>query len=56
MKEELDMAKIAEALGAERYGKVLAKGGRALALLADVQARFRVSERGRRQDGETVHR
>jgi len=50
MTKKLDMAKIAKALGAERRGKVRAKGGHfgALALLADVQARFRVPEGGGR--------
>jgi len=50
MKNKLDMAKIAKALGAERQGKVRAKGGHfgAMALLADVQARFRVPKRGGR--------
>lgn len=50
MKNNLDMAKIAKAFGAERQGKVRAKGGHfgAMALLADVQARFRVPKRGGR--------
>jgi hypothetical protein len=49
-KKELDMARIAQALGAERRGKVRAKGGHfgATALLAEVQARFRAPERGGR--------
>lgn len=40
MKKKLDMARIAKALGAERHGKVRAKGGYfgAMALLTDVQA------------------
>jgi len=51
MKKKLDVAKIAKALGAERHGKVRAKGGYfgAIALLADVQARFRVPENGGRR-------
>jgi len=50
MKKKLDMAKIAKALGAERRGKVRAKGGHfgAIALVADVQARFQVPEGGGR--------
>jgi len=50
MKKQLDMAKIAKALGAERRGKVTAKGGYfgAIGLLADVEARFRVPEGGGR--------
>jgi hypothetical protein len=41
MKEKLDIAKIAKALGAERRGRVDAKGGTfgAMSLLADVHAR-----------------
>lgn len=44
MKKTLDMAKIAKGLGAERRGKVRARGGHfgALGLVADVQTRFRV--------------
>jgi len=43
VKQQLDMARIARALRAERRGKVTAKGGYfgAVALLADVEARFR---------------
>ena len=50
MKKKLDMAKIARGLGAERRGTVRAKGGYfgALALIAEVQARFRVPESGGR--------
>lgn len=50
MKRQLDMAKIARGLGAVRRGKVRAKGGYlgALALAADVGARFRVPEGGGR--------
>jgi hypothetical protein len=46
MKKQLDMAKIAKALGAERRGKVSAKGGHfgAIGLLADVETRFRAPE------------
>ena len=42
-KQQLDLARIARALRAERRGKVTAKGGYfgAAALLADVEARFR---------------
>jgi hypothetical protein len=44
MKTQPDMDKIADALGAERKGKVFATGGffGALQLLADIEARFRV--------------
>ncbi|MGH7326136.1 MAG: hypothetical protein ACREJ9_16035 [Candidatus Rokuibacteriota bacterium] len=44
------MDKIASALGAERRGKVSARGGYfgAMQLLADVEARFRVPARGGR--------
>jgi len=47
--KKLDMSKIVKAFGAERHGKVCAKGGYfgAMALLADVQARFRVPQNGR---------
>lgn len=50
MKRGLDMDRIAKALGAERRGKVSAKGGYfgALQLLADVAARFRVPSGGGR--------
>jgi len=49
-KQQLDMARIARALGAERRGKVRAKGGYfgAVGLLADVEARFRTPEGGGR--------
>lgn len=50
MKPKLDMDKIANALGAEREGKVAAKGGYfgALQLAAEVGARFRVPASGGR--------
>jgi hypothetical protein len=50
MKKKLDMAKIARGLGAERRGKVHAKGGYfgALELVAEIRARFRVPDRGGR--------
>jgi hypothetical protein len=50
MKTQLDMEKIAKGLGAERRGKVAAKGGYfgAVQLLADIKARFRVPSRGGR--------
>ena len=50
MKAHLDMDKIAKALGAERRGKVVSSGGYfgAMALLADVEARFRVPSGGGR--------
>jgi hypothetical protein len=50
MKTKLDMEKIAIGLGAERRGKVSAKGGYfgAMQLLADVAARFRVPVGGGR--------
>lgn len=50
MKKQLDMTKIAKALGAERRGAVRAKGGYfgAMGLLAEVEARFRVPEGGGR--------
>ena len=50
MKRQLDMGKIARALGAERRGKVSAKGGYfgAMQLLADVEAKLRVPAGGGR--------
>ena len=50
MKAQLDMDKIAKGLGAERRGKVMARGGYfgALGLAAEVQARFRVPASGGR--------
>ncbi len=50
MKTRLDMDKIAKGLGAERKGKVFARGGffGAMQLLADVVERFRVPARGGR--------
>jgi len=50
MKTQLDMDKIAKALGAERRGKVTASGGHfgAMQLLADIEARFRVPSGGGR--------
>ena len=50
MKAQLDMDKIAKGLGAERRGKVVAKGGHlgALELAAEVAARFRVPTGGGR--------
>ena len=51
MKRQLDMARIAKGLGAERRGTVRsAKAGYfgAMGLLADVEARFRVPEGGGR--------
>src|SRR5438128_12600888 len=50
MKSQLDMDKIAAALGAKRRGKVAASGGYfgALQLLADIEARFRVPAGGGR--------
>jgi hypothetical protein len=50
MKRQLDMSKIARALGAEPRGKVSAKGGYfgAMQLLADVEAEFRVPAGGGR--------
>ena len=50
MKRQLDMDKIAKALGAERRGKVSATGGYfgAMQLLADIGARFRVPAGGGR--------
>ena len=50
MKRSLDMDKIAKALGAERKGRVSAKGGYfgAIQLLADIEARFRIPSGGGR--------
>ena len=50
MSAKLDMEVIAKALGAERCGKVSARGGYfgALQLAAEVEARFRVPEGGGR--------
>lgn len=50
MKKRLDMEKIAKGLGAERRGKVSAKGGHfgAMQVLADVEATFRVPAGGGR--------
>src|SRR6266446_5395942 len=50
MKTQLNMDKIAKALGAERHGKVRAVGGYfgAMQLLADIEARFRVPTGGGR--------
>jgi hypothetical protein len=50
MKARLDMDKIAAGLGAQRRGKVLARGGYsgAMQLLADIEARFRVPAGGGR--------
>jgi hypothetical protein len=50
MKRRLDMDKIARGLGAERRGKVSAKGGYfgAMQVLADVEATFRVPAGGGR--------
>jgi hypothetical protein len=50
MKTRLDMDKIAKGLGAERRGKVSAKGGYlgAMELVADIEARFRVPVSGGR--------
>lgn len=50
MKTQLDMDKIAKALGAERRGKVNVTGGYfgAMQLLADIEARFRVPAGGGR--------
>ena len=50
MKKRLDMAKIARGLGAERRGKVSAKGGYfgAMQVLANVEATFRVPAGGGR--------
>ena len=50
MRRDLDMEKIAKALGAIRQGKVSATGGYfgAMQLLADIEARFRVPSGGGR--------
>src|SRR2546430_16018546 len=50
MKTQLDMDKIARALGAERRGKITASGGYfgAMQLLADIEERFRVPSGGGR--------
>lgn len=50
MDARLDMERIAKGLGAERRGKVAARGGYfgALQLLAEVSARFRVPQGGGR--------
>ena len=50
MKRQLDMDKIAKGLGAERRGKVSAKGGYfgSIQLLADVEAKFRIPAGGGR--------
>lgn len=50
MKTSLDMDRIAKRLGAERRGKVAARGGYfgAMQLLADIGARFRVPAGGGR--------
>jgi len=50
MKTQLDMDKIANGLGAERRGKVMASGGYfgAMQLLADIDTRFRVPSGGGR--------
>jgi hypothetical protein len=50
MTRHIDMDRIAKGLGAERRGKVSARGGYfgAMQLLADVEARFRVPARGGR--------
>ena len=50
MKKQLDMTKIAQGLGAQRRGKVSAKGGYfgAMELLADVEDRFRAPVGGGR--------
>ena len=50
MKTQLDMDKIAAALGAERRGRVAATGGYfgAMQLVADIEARFRVPVGGGR--------
>jgi hypothetical protein len=49
------MDRIAKGLGAQRQGKVVAKGGYfgGLQLLADIEARFRVPERGGRATDRT---
>lgn len=50
MKRDLNMNKIAKALGANRRGKISATGGYfgAIQLVADIEARFRVPSRGGR--------
>ena len=50
MKRRLDMQKVAQGLGAERGGRVSAKGGYfgAMQVLADVEATFRVPVGGGR--------
>src|SRR2546422_8505299 len=50
MKTQLDMDKIARALGAKRRGKITASGGYfgAMQLLADIEERFRVPSGGGR--------
>ena len=50
MRTNLDMERIAKELGAERRGKISARGGYfgALQLAAEVRARFRVPEGGGR--------
>ena len=50
MKAQIDMDKIARALGAERRGEVSAAGGYfgAMQLVADIEARFRVPTGGGR--------
>ena len=50
MKTRLDMDKIAKGLGAERRGKVSARGGYfgAVQLVAEIQGRFRVPSGGGR--------
>lgn len=50
MKTQLDMDKIAKALGAERRGKIANAGGYfgAMQLLTDIEARFRVPSGGGR--------
>lgn len=59
MKTQLDMDKIARALGAEFRGSVISTGGYfgAMQLLADVEARFRVpAGGGRRTDPRWTER
>lgn len=55
MKTRLDMDRIAKGLGAQRQGKVVAKGGYfgSLQLLADIKARFRVPAGGGRPTDRT---
>jgi hypothetical protein len=55
MKTQLDMNKIAKALGAERRGKVSATGGYfgAMQLRADIETRFRVPVGGGRPTDPT---